>query len=427
MLGLPVALLAGYGADAMLELRATQAGRYGRIATAAGMIVVTAAGWMALVRGGWVLEAAFPEHAKLAAQGLPMALVHVGAVLLALATIGFLANRVSSRVVSSMVVTTVAVDLFVASTAALPMAPRWILEKPPRLIQDIRAELSVGRFYRDSGPADYSIPPLVGPAWKAAAWRLQTLSFSAAETFLVPMVFEMDIADLCEQRMARLRRAADEVDWNEMASLFQVAAVELVLSPQPPPINGLELAREYVFNDGPSLFLYRVTPGPTVARWVGSGRTAASPEEALGMLVAPDFDPSVEVIREVDTANRAGKLGPMAFFQPKVEISRQAISAPMAGYISTAIPWHPDLAIRVDGRPVPVERVNYAFAGVEVGPGRHNVVITFAPRMVLYGGIATASSIVIWVFFAVVLWRSRGGRLSQTSAESSRVNSPRST
>jgi uncharacterized membrane protein YfhO len=85
---------------------------------------------------------------------------------------------------------------------------------------------------------------------------------------------------------------------------------------------------------------------------------------------------------------------------------QQEIEAPMVGFVTTAVPWHPDIVIRVDGHPVPVERVNYAFAGVEVGRGRHEIVITFASRAVSYGAIITTLSMIIWCLFAVTTWRS---------------------
>jgi hypothetical protein len=63
--------------------------------------------------------------------------------------------------------------------------------------------------------------------------------------------------------------------------------------------------------------------------------------------------------------------------------------------------WHPGWRARVDGRPAPVERVNYLQQGVWLAPGSHTVELSFLPKSMVYGtGVAAVS----WLaFFGVVL------------------------
>ena len=99
--------------------------------------------------------------------------------------------------------------------------------------------------------------------------------------------------------------------------------------------------------------------------------------------------------------------------------------APTAGFVVTALPWHPDMVVRVNGRTVPAERVNYAFLGFEVQPGRREIQITFVPRMVFVGGLVSGGSLLIWSALLVGMWRSGRGSSTDDSTETPMPNLPR--
>jgi hypothetical protein len=427
VVGLPVALWAGRGVDTWLGC-CSRTARWLGFGSLLGAAWFFALAWLVTLRqAGTLLDLLFPNRGTMAAAGLPPQLVHVGLIFAALAPVGLLSGRAAKRLLSVLVTVVVAADLVSAAMPFLPMGPRGLLEEPPLLVADVRHQLSAGRLFRDPDREIVDSSRVLDKAWVRAEQVVRDLSFSVAATFLVPMVYNFDTAGLANHRMADLEFAAREAEWAGRAKLFQAAAVEVVLSPDAPNLTHLEFVGEYRPDASSPLFLYKVVPRPTMARWVGSGRRLNSAVDPLDVLMNPSFDPTVEVLREVDAPLSHVPCDFWLSVRPEAAVWRQEIIAPMVGFVTTAVPWHPDLVVRVDGRPVPVERVNYAFAGVEVGPGRHEVVITFVPRMVFYGGIATASSLVIWVLLAVALWRSRRSRLSQNSAESSRVNSPRST
>ena len=305
------------------------------------------------------------------------------------------------------------------------MAPRRLLEETPPLVQDIRNHLSVGRFFRDQDTEYIEIPYVEDRAWESADWRLQELSYSAASTFLVPMVFNLDIADLSDRRIARLERATGEVDWGGRMKLFQASAVEVVLTPEEPEVPGFDLIKAYVVAGNPPIFLIRVNPPPAMARWVGGWREVGSAQDALGLLVTPNFDPTVEVVREIDAPTTRSRSPVLLSLQPQSELWRQEIMAPTAGFVVTALPWHPDMVVRVNGRTVPAERVNYAFLGFEVQPGRREIQITFVPRTVFVGGLVSGGSLLIWSAFMVGMWRSGRGSSTDDSTETPMPNLPR--
>jgi len=56
------------------------------------------------------------------------------------------------------------------------------------------------------------------------------------------------------------------------------------------------------------------------------------------------------------------------------------IEVEQATHLLLKTTFHPGLEAELDGMPVPVEELSLHFAGVEVGPGRHRVVVRYRPR-----------------------------------------------
>jgi len=57
--------------------------------------------------------------------------------------------------------------------------------------------------------------------------------------------------------------------------------------------------------------------------------------------------------------------------------------------------WFPGWEVTVDGRPRRLERVNYTFKGVMVGPEDHEVVFSYRPKSFLYGQIGTLIGLIL--------------------------------
>jgi hypothetical protein len=88
---------------------------------------------------------------------------------------------------------------------------------------------------------------------------------------------------------------------------------------------------------------------------------------------------------------------------------RVSVEAPAAGVLVTSEPYYPARVASVDGRPTATIRVNGAFIGVPVPPGRHDVQLLYDRRR-LYAGAAVS-------LFSVVLlalgWRRRSAPTGQ--------------
>jgi uncharacterized membrane protein YfhO len=54
-------------------------------------------------------------------------------------------------------------------------------------------------------------------------------------------------------------------------------------------------------------------------------------------------------------------------------------TAKREGLLVVSDAWYPGWTATVDGKPADVERVNYVFRGVRVGPGAHRVEFAYRP------------------------------------------------
>jgi hypothetical protein len=80
------------------------------------------------------------------------------------------------------------------------------------------------------------------------------------------------------------------------------------------------------------------------------------------------------------------------------------IDAPGDGMVVFSEPFYPLQTALVDGEPAAVKKVNLAFTGVEVAPGRHRVELRYDTRGFQAGWTVSAATVVIWI---VGGWRSR--------------------
>ena len=103
-------------------------------------------------------------------------------------------------------------------------------------------------------------------------------------------------------------------------------------------------------------------------------------DTAWQALVRPSFDPAREAILE-------GAIPPLADGSGTVRVEEGppgaltlAVSASSPALLVVAQSWFPGWRARVDGRPAPVLRADYALMAVPVAPGAHEVELWYRPR-----------------------------------------------
>jgi hypothetical protein len=185
---------------------------------------------------------------------------------------------------------------------------------------------------------------------------------------------------------------------------LRLLGVEYVLGPktiepgQPPfqpleEVPPLDVPGLRLVYDGPDARVYRLV-GAAPRVFVASGqRVVGGDGEALDAITRPGFDPERVVVTEQRLAGVGGEgaLGGGSARIVSYEPERVVVRASTAGggVLVLSDNAFPGWKASVDGRDVPVERVDYLFRGVRVGPGAHTVVFRYQPLSWTIGWIVS--------------------------------------
>jgi Bacterial membrane protein YfhO len=177
---------------------------------------------------------------------------------------------------------------------------------------------------------------------------------------------------------------------------------------QPPAERRLPGMR--VTYDGPDARIY-ANPHALPRAWVvGGQRVVAGDDAQLAAIAAPGFEPRREAIvpAAVEGVPQApaepGGSARIAAYEPdRVELTARS---PGRGLVVLSDVHDPGWKATLDGREVPVERVDYLLRGVAVGPGEHRIVMTYEPWSWRAGWIV--SLLAALGLLAAAMWK--GGR-----------------
>jgi hypothetical protein len=178
------------------------------------------------------------------------------------------------------------------------------------------------------------------------------------------------------------------------------------LRPEHPPFDPVEVPRLTVpglklVYDGPDARVYRLVGALPRAWVVGSQRLVGSDEDALRALVQPGFDalgtaltekrlPALGVAGAAERPAAAGSARITRYDPERVELRA---NARRGGMVVLNDVQYPGWKARVDGREAPIERVDYLFRGVRVGPGSHTIEMTYEPLSFKAGWIVSLVSL----------------------------------
>ncbi|MCK6557424.1 YfhO family protein [Candidatus Binatia bacterium] len=134
-------------------------------------------------------------------------------------------------------------------------------------------------------------------------------------------------------------------------------------------------------------------PNPLPRAYVaGTVHGAASADDALAALQAPEFDPHRTVVLEGDrsrpapiaaTSEQGIVPARIAEYTPTQVVVETDASA--GGYLLLTDTYYPGWEATLDGAPAEIYRANYLFRAVAVPPGRHTVAFAYIPRMFRLG------------------------------------------
>jgi MYXO-CTERM domain-containing protein len=176
-----------------------------------------------------------------------------------------------------------------------------------------------------------------------------------------------------------------------------------------PPLDTPGLKQVY---DGPDARVYRVENALPRAFVVGAQRVVDDSEVERKTVTRPSFDARRVALTEKplpglpESGDGGGGAARIVTYKPERVVVRATSSG--QGLLVLGDNWFPGWKAKLDGKSVPVERVDYTYRGVRVGPGAHTVEFSYEPASWTIGWITSLLSLVaLGALVAVGLRRRR--------------------
>jgi hypothetical protein len=414
-----LALLAGWGLDDLVRRREELLRRRGVLLAAAAALVIVPVVVGLAARGldlgelgdafrvAWLFADAptlvtDPGHVAAIGQASMIVWVTVAGAAAALLALR-LGGRVGAAAFAVLAVLLVCVDLFRAGMGYNPAIEREWADVPATESIRILQRQPPARFVSTAEIPQNVIPMRFGAPEARGYdlpivrrfdrfWRQEIDPRSrgvAAGLLDIPL----ELQDVTPRALRALRLLA--VTHVLRGATGRAATPPYVPEPAPEPLEvpGLSEVRS-----GPDARLYRLEEALPRA-WVVSGQRVVDGEDAaLAAVTAPAFDPRREAVVEArlpGLPERPGAGGEARVLA--AEPDRVAVRAPSSGpgLLVLADVHYPGWTAEVDGREVPVERVNYLLRGVPVPAGVHTVELRYEPLSWTVGWVVSLVALVL--------------------------------
>jgi hypothetical protein len=384
---LPLTLLAGYQLHQFLENSEQQISRF-------TMALILAVATTLTIFAGycWIFPTAAENFltyyfGSLALYGLRNSISHAAAssVLLALIMV-YRTIRKQPNITAGLSIL-IALDLLLAGTAVNQFAPREFLTDVPDLAAFIKKEIGVRRLYRDG---DYSNVRYRLPSKESVyvdRWRLELLSNYTATLYDIPVIFHEDYDWLSLGRIEHLSTSVAKLNWDKRLPIFSSASVQFVVTAQ--RIRHPELRLIRIINNASNTpyFLYKNERCAARAAFISNAKTVSSPNEALGLMTLPTFDPCITVLLEeeqigsrLSDANATVKV-----LNWRSNSSTHVVNTDKPGFVVFSEPFTNGWRWKVDGWNVKPIRANYAFSAIQVPAGKHYIFREYRPVSFILG------------------------------------------
>jgi Bacterial membrane protein YfhO len=384
---LALAMLAGWGFDDLLAGRAEGRRRAVLVTAAAiftlpivyavvrGTTSLAALGDALRVAWGFVDPPGDPATAPAIVRGSALFIwVGVGAAALGVVA---LALRRRGALVVVLAVTLLWLDLARAGMGYNPAIDRDVATRPAtpaiRMLQRASPEryVAAGNIPQTTIPMTFGLYEARGydlPVEQRfdRLWRTRLSPEFPSQAGPLPVFIPLSLPKVTEDRLPALR----------------LMGVTHILQPPGDPEIGVPGVR--LVHDGPDARLYALDGAAPRATVVGAQQVVGSPDAALDAATASGFDPTRTVVTEkrlpgLPEATTAEPAGTARIVRTEADRLEVEADAERDGLLVVSDAWFPGWTATVDGRAAEVERVNYVFRGVRVGPGTHRVEFAYRP------------------------------------------------
>jgi len=399
LMALPVAVLAAFGLEALADQRVRDL-LLRWAAVCSGLFLAV---WIGLMLEPSVatrlLGSFFGGTARGMDEGVAMAFGYAGLVCLLMALALALPGE---RPVAPALTLLVAADLLVAATGFIPMAPRWMLESSPPVVEVVRAMGRSGRFYRTPDPVPQVLRVPADRAWGSAVANLSMLSTFLGASYGIPMVFHQDDPGLASRRYAMLNENVVRTPLKKRRPFLEMADVETIMLWGSVNLSWIEQPKV-----APTMAetTYRIarTSFPHEGAWFVQGiRWVSGAGQAVEAVSRECFDPRSEVILERAPTSRLP-------YGPGELVGTFRAEAPNDGWLFLSIPWAPGMEISVDGHLDEPAIANVAFMAVPVKKGRHALRVVYRPPELAVGILVSLGTLVALLVAAGCAGRGSGG------------------
>lgn len=412
-----LALLAGWGLDELTgRLRAAQSSRpvvlvAACILLALPVLIVAVASPDAFTfpRGGLEVAWLFADPPGRVGQPLGLQLIRASSLViwLTFAAAGVLllwlrlGGRLGAASFAALALALVCADLFRAGMGQNPAIERRFAERPStpaiRLLERDRPArfVSTGEFPDNVIPFTYGLFEARGydiPIVKRydRLWRREITPGApsvAADFIDIPL----RLREVTPRTLRTLRLLGVRYLLGPRTLEPGPPAFDRLVDAPPLEVPGLRLIQ-----DGPDARVYRID-GALPRTWLAGAQTVVADDSAaLEAITQPSFSARRTVVTEDRVAGLPhGKAEPPGdsrisrYGEERVTVRTRASREAM---LVLSDNWYPGWKAELDGREVPIERVDYLFRGVRVGPGSHTVEFRYEPLSWRVGWIVSLIS-----------------------------------
>ena len=407
----PTALLAGYALDMLL----CEAADFPRISRRllgicwgiggmlVGVVLLLSASQQAMT---WMERSYFQQPATndILRAELPLSPLHACGVWLAFTMLLQYRRRRPSAWQAWTAAGLLALDLFAAGTRFNPTAPKALFDAPP-VVDVARKKIGEGRLWTQ----EISTFEIAAPS-NDILWRfrdnIETLKSYPSTFFRIPVIFHVDLTLMAPTHLVALDRWLQSLVWPQRMPLLAAAGVTLIVSPEELKLPNLRPLPSFPHHGRHPYYFYRFEAAARRVEFVTAWREAASDEDALGGMLAAEFDPRRHVVLHKETPSQ-GDSRPAANAPnacPPASIERRSgnthrveltVSTACDGYLVFSEPFYPGWRARIDGQPSPIRRANIAFSAVFVPAGQHRVERYYLPDALMVGLAMSAAAALI--------------------------------
>ena len=381
---LAVALLAGFGLDE-IAARRPAAGRSRALLWLSGALLAAPLVWLAVGRPGpsdvWpAIETAW----LFASPPNDLDVIRLAALILWLTLAGaafaLLAARLRGRLAptsfAALAVALVVVDLFRVGVGLNPAIDEEDARQPATGAIRYLQERRPARFVGASRPQQQGLLPLEpNVAIHYGLYDARGYDFPLERRYakLWEEHVSAEVGIVPPTRLAPMNARS-------LRALSLLGVADVVVAPEDPPLRAPGLRLAY---DGEDAKVYENRRALPRALVIGGQLVVAGEDEALAAVTDPGFDARAAAVVEepleglpATPAAPAGEARITAYEPDRVTVTAESRRA---GLLVLGDLHYPGWKARVDGRDVPIERVNYLLRGVELDAGRHEVEFRYEP------------------------------------------------